>query len=212
MRWPASSACICVGPPRLATCAPAQVAEQAGPADRQAEEVVQQIPGLAQGDAEVGAAVTGQQARPRADVGARQFQVAAALARPLTATAAVEVAVVSMPLDLRFGDVGHEMVLELAGRFEVAAAAMAALLGLDVLFDEVRIRRPVGSNNARMSPVLLAAAVRRGCALLFARAARALAALPDLLEFVLHLAQTASQVGVFRLQRGDAIQKLLPII
>jgi hypothetical protein len=39
-----------------------------------------------------------------------------------------------------------------------------------------------------------------------------LAALQDPLEFVLHLAQTASQVGVFRLQRGDAIQKLLPII
>jgi hypothetical protein len=117
-----------------------------------------------------------------------------------------------MPLDLRFGVVGHEVVLEPAGRFEVVAATMAALLGMDIVFDEGRTRRRVGPNNARMSPVLLAAAVRRGCALRLARAGCALAALPDLLEFVLQLPQTASQVSVFRLQRGDAIQKLLPII
>jgi hypothetical protein len=64
--------------------APAQMTEQAGPADGQAEEVVEQVPGLAQGDAEVGAAVAGEQADARADVGAGPFQVAAALAGPLT--------------------------------------------------------------------------------------------------------------------------------
>jgi hypothetical protein len=117
-----------------------------------------------------------------------------------------------MPLDLWFGDVGHEMVLELAGRFEVAAAAMAALPGIDVVFDEDRTRRRVGSSNARVLPVLPAAAVRGGWVLRLARAASALAALQDPLEFLLHLAQTASQVGVFRLQRGNAIQKLLLII
>ena len=116
-----------------------------------------------------------------------------------------------MPLDLRYRDVGHEVVLELAGRFEVLAAAMATLLGMDIVFDEHRTRWRVGPNNARMLPVLLAAAVGRGWALRFARAARALAALQDLLEFMLQLSQTAPQVGVFRLERDDASQKLLPI-
>ena len=111
------------------SAAPAEVAEQAGPADGQAEEVVEQVLGLAQGDAEVGAAVAGQQAGPRADVRARQFQVAAALAGPLTATAAVDVAAVAMPLDLGLGEVGHEVVFELAGRFEVVGTAMGTLLG-----------------------------------------------------------------------------------
>jgi hypothetical protein len=65
---------------------PAEVTEQPGSADGQSEEVVEQVPGLAQGDAEVGPAVAGEQAGARADVGAGQFQVAAALAGPLTGT------------------------------------------------------------------------------------------------------------------------------
>ena len=139
--------------------APAQVTEQAGPADGQAEEVVQQVLGLAQGDAQVGAAVAGQQAGPRADVGAGQFQVAAALAGLLAAPAAVDVAAVAMPLELRFGDIGHEVVVELAGGFEIAAAAMGTLLGMDVVFDEDGAGRRLGSEGARVLAMLLATAV-----------------------------------------------------
>src|SRR5262249_15139591 len=55
--------------------AQAEVAEQAGSADGQSEEVVEQVAGLAQRDAEVGPAVAGEQAGARADMRARQFQV-----------------------------------------------------------------------------------------------------------------------------------------
>src|SRR5262249_21817945 len=116
--------------------APAEVTEQAGSADGQAEEVVEQVPGLAQGDAQVGPAVAGEQASARADVRTGQFQVTAALASPLTAPAAVDMAAVAMPLEFRFGEIGHEMVLELAGGLEVARTTIGALHGTDVMFDE----------------------------------------------------------------------------
>src|SRR5262249_43542271 len=116
--------------------APAQVTEQAGPADRQAEEVMQQVLGLSQGDAEVGATVARQQAGARADVGARQFQVAAALACLLTAPAAVDVPAVAMPLDSRFRKIGQDVVDELAGGLEITGTAMGTLLWVDVVLDE----------------------------------------------------------------------------
>ena len=52
---------------------------------------------------------------------------------------------VAMPLEFRFGEIGHEMVLELAGGFEVARAAMRALPGADVIFDEDGAGRGLGS-------------------------------------------------------------------
>src|SRR5262249_10774860 len=116
--------------------APAQVTEQAGPADRQVEEVVKQIPSLAQRDAEMSAAVAGQQAGARPDMGAGQLQVAASLAGLLTAPATIDVTAVAMPLDLGFGKISHDVVFELAGRFEIAGTAMGTLLGVDVVFDE----------------------------------------------------------------------------
>src|SRR5262245_66431380 len=94
---------------------------------------MEQILSLAQGDAQVGAAVAGQQAGARADVRAGQFQVCAALAGLLTAPAAVDVPAVAMPLDLGLGKIGHEVVLELARRSEVAGPAMGTLLGMDVV-------------------------------------------------------------------------------
>jgi hypothetical protein len=60
---------------------------------------VERVAGLAQGDAEVGPAVAGEQAGARADLRARQFQIAATLAGPLTGPAAVDVAPVPMPLE-----------------------------------------------------------------------------------------------------------------
>ena len=66
-------------------------------------------------------AVAGEQAGARADVRAGQFQVAAALAGPLTAPTAVDVPSVAMPLEFGLGEIGHEVVLELAGGFEVVA-------------------------------------------------------------------------------------------
>src|SRR5207253_10775646 len=85
---------------------PAEMTEQAGPADRQVEEGVEEVLGLAQGDPQVSAAIAGQQAGAGADVGAGQFQVAPALASLLTTPAAVDVPAVAMPLELGFGEIG----------------------------------------------------------------------------------------------------------
>src|SRR5262249_20865512 len=108
--------------------APAEVTQQSGPADRQSEEVVEQVAGLTQGDAEGSAAVAGEQAGARADVRAGQLQVAAALAGPLATPTTVDVPSVAMPLEFGFGEIGDEVVFELAGGFEVAGPAMRALL------------------------------------------------------------------------------------
>jgi hypothetical protein len=94
----------------------------------------------------VGAAEAGEQAGARADVGAGQFQAAAALAGPLTGPAAVDVPPVTMPLEYGFGQISHDVVLELAGGFEVAGAAMRALLGADAVFDEDGAGRGLGPN------------------------------------------------------------------
>ena len=185
--------------------APAQVTEQAGAADGQSEEVVEQVAGLAQGDAEVGAAVAGEQAGARADVRTGQFQVAAALAGPLAAPAAVDVPPIAMPLELRLGDVRHEVVLELAGGFEVARAAMGALLGTDIVFDEGGAGRGLGPKAAGVLTMSLAAAVGSRAVGLVAAPRGALAALMDGLQLVLDLRQPAAQVGVLRLQVGDPL-------
>src|SRR5262245_49286571 len=97
---------------------------------------MEQILGLAQGDAQVGPAVAGQQAGARADVRAGQFQVAATLAGPLTAPTAVDVPAVAMPLDLGLRKIGHDVVFVLAGRFEITGPAMGTLLRVDIVFDE----------------------------------------------------------------------------
>ena len=167
--------------------APAQVTKEAGPADGQAEEVVEQVLGLAQGDAQVSPAVAGQQAGPRADVGAWQFQVAAALAGLLAAPTAVDVPTVTMPLESGFGEIGHQVVLELTGGFEMAGAAMRALHRTDVVFDEDGAGRGLRSEKPGMLAVFLAAVIGGGRVGVVTAIGGALAALADVLMLVLAL-------------------------
>src|SRR3954453_4152881 len=135
------------------------MAEQACPADGQAEEVVQQVACLAQRDAQVGAAVAGEQPRPRPDVGARQLQVATPLASSCTGAAAMNVPAIAMPFELGLGEVNDNMVFKLSGRFEVGAAAMRTLLGMNVVLDEGGLRRRLRSKDAWMLAMLLAAVI-----------------------------------------------------
>ena len=118
--------------------------------------------GLAERDAQMGAGVAGQQARSRSDVGAGQLQLAATLADLLATAATIDMPAVAMPFDLGFGNIGHDMVVELARGFEVAAAAMGALLGMHVVFDERRVRRRLGAKAARMQAEFLAATIALG--------------------------------------------------
>jgi hypothetical protein len=185
--------------------APVEVTEQSGPADRQAEEVVEQILGLAQRDAEMSATVAGEQAGARADVGAGQFQVATALAGPLTTAAAKDMPPVAMPFQLRFGDVGHDVVLELAGGFEVMGAAMRALLGPDVVFEEDGAGRGFGSEESGVLTVFPTATVGAGSLGIVVARTGAFAALADGLQLMLDQSESAAEVGVLRLQVGDPL-------
>ena len=184
---------------------PAEVAEQAGPADGQPKEVVEQVASLAQGDSQVGPAVAGEQAGARADVRAGQFQVAAALASPLTAPAAVDVPSVPMPLEFGLGEIGDEVVLELAGGFELVSAAMGALLRADVVFDEGGAGWGLGAEGAGMLTMLLAPAVGARAVGLVAAVGRAPAAPQDVLELGLDLGQLAAPVRVLRHQVSNPL-------
>ncbi len=150
----------------------------------------------------MGPAIAGQQAGARADVGAGQFQVAAALAGALALPAAVDVAAVAVPLDLRFGDIGDEVVVTGVGGFEVGRATVGALRGMDLVFDERGVRRGFGTHRAGVLAVLPAAAVGGGAGLGGTLGGRALAALLDLLQLVLQLGHASLQVGVLRLELG----------
>src|SRR5260370_4257827 len=182
--------------------------EQTGPTNSQAEEVVEQVLGLAQGDAEMSAAIAGQQAGRGPDVGAGQCHVAATLAGLLTVPAAVDVAAVAMPFDLRFRDIGDEMVLEDAGGFEVGRAAMGTLCGMDVVLDERQARRWLVPDITGVLAMLLAPAVGWRSGLGGAFRLGTVAALGDPLELVLQLRQAAPEFGVLRLQLGVLRLKL----
>jgi len=99
--------------------APAEVAKQAGPTDGQAKEVVQEVLGLAQGNAEMGAAVTGQQAGARPDVRTRQFQIATPLAAFLATATTIDEPAIAMPLGVK-GDV----MRMISGALLIVAAAI----------------------------------------------------------------------------------------
>src|ERR1700685_477865 len=105
------------------------------------------------------AAVAGQQAGAWTDVGAGQFKVAAALAGLLTDLAAINVAVVAMPLDFRLRDIGDDVLFDRSGGFEVVAPAVAALVRMDVVLDEHRIGGRFRPKASRMLAALLTAPI-----------------------------------------------------
>jgi len=177
--------------------APTQMAQQASPTDGQAEEIMKQVLRLTRGNAEMGAGITGQQARAWTDVGVRQFQITAVLTGSLTGAAAVHMATIAVPLDFGFGHIGDDVILELTGGFEVAGTAMGTLPGNDVVLHKDGAGRRFGAKGTRVLAVFLAAPVR-ACVLGFRAWMRAFPALPDLLEFVLQLRQPTTQLGVLR--------------
>ena len=160
----------------------------------------------------MGAAVAGEQARPRPDVGAGQFQVAAAPASPVAGAAGVEVPAVAVPLELGFGQVGDEVVLGPAGRLQVGAAAVSAVGGVDVVFDEGGAGGRFGPDGPGVLAVLLEAAVVGGALAGGFGIRGALAALHDPLELGFDLPEPAPQLGVLRFELGDAFQQLRPVV
>ena len=98
---------------------------------------------------------------------------------------------VPMPLESGLGTIGHDVVLEPACGFEVAGAAMGALPGTDVVFDEDGAGRRPGPKGSGVPAMLLAAAIVRGPWGSSQRRDVRRPAPPDVLESVLDLGQLA---------------------
>ncbi len=110
-----------------------------------------------------------------------------------------------MPLEFGFGEIGDEMVFELAGGLEVARAAMRASLRTDVMFDEGGAGRGLGPKASGVPTMFLAPAVGARTRGLITAMGGAFAALTDGLQLVLDLRQPPSQVGVLGLEVGDPL-------
>jgi hypothetical protein len=112
---------------------------------------------------------------------------------------------VAMPLEFRFGEIGHDMVVELAGGLEVAGAAVRALHGTDIMVDEDGAGWWLRPEAAGVLAEFLVPAVDAGAVGLIAAANRPFAARTEVLELVLDLGQSAAQVGILGLQVGDPL-------
>jgi len=66
---------------------------------------------------------------------------------------------VPIPLESVLGKIGHDVILEPACGFEVAGAAMRALLGTEFVFDEDGAGRRLKPKGSGVPAMLLAAAV-----------------------------------------------------
>jgi hypothetical protein len=137
-------------------------------------------------------------------VSAGQFQVAAALAGLLATSAKVDMPAIAMPLEFGFRDIGDDVVFKLLGCFKVAAAAVGALLGSNVVFDERGPRGRFGPKDARMFAMFLTPAVVGRTLPWWTAAGSAFAALQKLLYLVLQLRDPPPQFGILGFQFGNS--------
>jgi hypothetical protein len=77
----------------------------------------------------------------------------------LASAAKVDMPAKAMPLDFRFRNIGDKVVFKLFGWLKIAAAAVAALLGMNIVFNERGPRGRFGSKAARMFAMFLNAAI-----------------------------------------------------
>jgi hypothetical protein len=97
------------------------------------------------------------------------------------------------------------MVLELAGRYQIAGATMGALLRTDVVFDEDGAERGLGPKTSGVLTMFFTSAVGARAVRFVAAMGGAFAKLTDGLQLVLDLGQPAAEVGVLRLHVGDPL-------
>src|SRR5262249_49111845 len=101
------------------------------------------------------------------------------------------------------GEIGHEVIFELAGGFEVAGAAMGALSRADVVLEEDGAGRGLGPKAAGVPRLPLAPAIDARAWGVITAMGGAFAALADVLDLGLDRRQPPAEVGVLRLQVGD---------
>jgi hypothetical protein len=176
------------------------MAEQSGAADGQAKEIVQEIAGFAERDAQVSAAITSEQARSRPDVSAGQFEVASPLTGTFAITATMDVSAIAMPFELRLGNVGDDVILEFSGVVEFAAAAMGALLGMNVVFDEDGPRRRIGAKDTGVLAMFLPPPIVGGALFWLALIFGSFASLQKGLNLMFELGDPLAQLGVLRFE------------
>jgi hypothetical protein len=118
------------------------------------------------------------------------------LTSSLAMAAAMDMPTIAMPFELGFGKVSNDVVFELTGRFKFAAAAMRALLGMYVVFDEDRIRRRLGAKDAGMLAMFLPPSVIGRTLAGFALVFGPFAALEKGLDLMFKLGDPLPQLGV----------------
>ncbi len=152
----------------------------------------------------MGAAVAGEQTRPRSDVRSGQFQIAASLTRLTAVATEGDVPAKAMPFQLRFRDIGDDVIFELARRLQIAAAAVLTRRRMHVMLDEGDARRRLRAKGTRMPPMFLEPAVSRRPLSRRPLGRRAFPPLQDRLQSMLQLRQAPPQFGVLRLQLGNS--------
>jgi len=138
-------------------------------------------------------------------VGAGEFEIAATLTRSLTAAALVDVAAIAMPFELRFGNVGDDVLFEFAGGFKIGTAAMRALLGMNIVLDEDGPWRWLGAKDAGMLAMLLAPPILGSSLSGRPLIGGALAALEKCLHLMFELRNPSPQLSVFRFEFGNPL-------
>jgi hypothetical protein len=151
----------------------------------------------------MGSTITGEQASPWTDVGAGQFEITASLTGSRAAAATMDVPAIAMPFELRLGDIGDDVVFELAGRFEFAAAAMGTLLGMNIVLDEDRSRRRIGPKDAGMVAMLLPPPIVGRALAPRALILGSFAALQKGLNLMFELRNAPPQLGILRFEFGN---------
>jgi hypothetical protein len=137
-------------------------------------------------------------------VSTRQFQVAASLTGSLAVAAPMDVPAIAMPFELWLRNVRDNVVVELSSRLEIAATAMAALLGMNVVFDELGIRRRFGAKDARMLAVFLSPPVLGGPLPGLTIAGPTFTTLQESLDLMFELRDPLPQLGILGFEFGNS--------
>ena len=101
-------------------------------------------------------------------------------------------------------EIGHDVIFEMAGRFEIASTAVGTLVEMNLVFGKNGPEWWLRPELARMLTVPNAPTVRPHLLGIIPATARALAALMDLRECMFDTVQPASELSIFRLEFPQA--------
>ena len=190
---------------------PAEVTEGPGAAQVHPEQLPQQVVGLFQRDPQVRAAIAGQQPCARADVGARQFEIATTLTRAAATATLLHMASVTMQLDPRPRDIFDQVIVVAAGLFQVLASAVRTAFQPHVVIHRVLLGNRRLAKHARMFAMRLLAAIGSFLRVFFrVRLGAILLAAP--IQFRFEFGVARSKFRVLPLQPGYANKQFFNLL